>query len=84
MVHTNKFLITNTYFDLIKSVFIPQKVIPKGFRNILNWIHNTYDAPDIYITGNGYSDNGELDDQERIDYHLVRRKYKYAIILHEH
>lgn len=30
---------------------------------------STYNNPDIYITANGYSDNGEVDDEERISYH---------------
>lgn len=48
------------------------QVYPKGLREILNWIDSTYDSPDIYITANGYSDNGELEDEERVNYHRVR------------
>jgi len=51
-------------------------VHPAGFRGILNWIHNRYDKPKIYVLENGVSvpneDNKLLDDalhdQFRIDY----------------
>ena len=35
---------------------------------MINWVTKEYNRPDIYITENGYSDSGELDDQDRIDY----------------
>jgi beta-glucosidase/6-phospho-beta-glucosidase/beta-galactosidase len=45
------------------------KVVPWGTRKLLNWIDQTYDHPEIVITENGYSDHGELDDQDRINYY---------------
>lgn len=44
-------------------------VVPWGLRKLLNWIKVTYDNPVVYITENGFSDGGQLDDTERIDYH---------------
>lgn len=32
---------------------------------------NEYDSPEMIITENGFSDNGELDDQERINYYQL-------------
>ncbi|OXA61537.1 Lactase-phlorizin hydrolase [Folsomia candida] len=34
------------------------KKVPWGFRKYLNWLKNTYDNPVMYITENGWSDDG--------------------------
>lgn len=52
------------------------KVVPWGFRKLLNWIKEKYDNPLVYVTENGYADSGELQDVSRIDYHRVRIKIK--------
>jgi lactase-phlorizin hydrolase len=33
------------------------KVVPWGFRKLLNWIKNTYGNPNVLITENGFSDD---------------------------
>jgi beta-glucosidase len=48
-------------------------VVPWGFRKLLHWIHNRYDAPDIVVTENGCAQDdrvvdGEVRDEARIDY----------------
>ncbi|XP_015181997.1 PREDICTED: myrosinase 1-like isoform X2 [Polistes dominula] len=43
------------------------KIVPEGFRKIINVIKNEYDNPPILITENGISD-GNLMDKIRIDY----------------
>lgn len=48
-------------------------VVPWGFRKLLHWIHDRYDAPDIVVTENGCSlddrvVDGEVRDEARIDY----------------
>jgi beta-glucosidase/6-phospho-beta-glucosidase/beta-galactosidase len=50
------------------------KVVPWGIRKLLNWVDQNYDHPEIFITENGFSDTGELDDQDRINYHAVNIK----------
>ncbi|KAF2902683.1 hypothetical protein ILUMI_03504, partial [Ignelater luminosus] len=45
------------------------KTVPWGFRKLLNYIKNRYGEVEIYVTENGFSDHGELNDQERIDYY---------------
>ncbi|XP_049836420.1 myrosinase 1-like [Schistocerca gregaria] len=45
------------------------KVVPWGFRKLLNWMSNEYPGYPIVVTENGYGDWGELDDQRRIDYY---------------
>ncbi|KAK7867986.1 hypothetical protein R5R35_014768 [Gryllus longicercus] len=46
------------------------KVVPWGFRNVLSWIHEQYNGPNIIITENGFSDrDGRIDDMERISYY---------------
>jgi hypothetical protein len=47
------------------------QVVPWGFRKVLNWIANEYNNPPVLIKENGFSDNGELNDRGRVDYHIV-------------
>ncbi|KAJ9579869.1 hypothetical protein L9F63_004471 [Diploptera punctata] len=42
------------------------KVVPWGLRKLLNWIAREYANPLVLITENGYSDNGQMEDMERI------------------
>lgn len=50
------------------------KVVPWGFRKLLNWIRITFNNPNVYVTENGFSDKGGLNDQGRIEYHKVSVK----------
>ncbi|XP_063222762.1 myrosinase 1-like [Bacillus rossius redtenbacheri] len=45
------------------------KVVPWGMRKLLNWIAKEYGNPKLIITENGFSDQGQLDDVGRINYH---------------
>jgi beta-glucosidase/6-phospho-beta-glucosidase/beta-galactosidase len=47
------------------------QVVPWGFRKLLNWIAKEYNNPPVLITENGYSDHGELNDRDRVDYLIV-------------
>jgi hypothetical protein len=47
------------------------QVVPWGFRKMLNWIAKEYNNPTVLITENGFSDRGELNDGDRVDYHIV-------------
>ncbi|XP_015368597.1 PREDICTED: myrosinase 1-like, partial [Diuraphis noxia] len=42
--------------------------VPDGLRQLLIWLKNEYGNPPLIITENGYGDNGELDDFDRINY----------------
>ena len=42
--------------------------VPEGLRHLLNWIKTEYNNPPVFITENGWSDGGELEDDGRIDY----------------
>ncbi|XP_013194176.1 myrosinase 1 isoform X2 [Amyelois transitella] len=44
------------------------RVVPTGFGNFLRWCKSTYNNPAIYITENGFSDFGTLQDYGRIQY----------------
>nr|XP_050854384.1 myrosinase 1-like [Vespula vulgaris] len=44
------------------------KIVPEGFRKILNAIKNEYNNPPVIITENGVSDDGKLSDKIRINY----------------
>ncbi|PSN34228.1 hypothetical protein C0J52_24414 [Blattella germanica] len=43
-------------------------VEPKGFRKQLQWLAKEYNNPPIFVTENGYSDHGALNDTWRIKY----------------
>lgn len=53
-------------------------VVPEGFRYILRQLANNYDNPLMYITENGVSDHGSLNDDERIEYY---REYLKQMLL---
>lgn len=42
--------------------------VPEGFYGLMTWIRDHYDNIEVLITENGWSDNGELNDQDRITY----------------
>jgi lipopolysaccharide export LptBFGC system permease protein LptF len=46
-------------------------VVPWGFRKTLNWIAKEYNNPPVLITENGFSDHGDLNDTDRINYFIV-------------
>jgi len=47
------------------------QVVPWGFRKLLNWIAKEYNNPPVLIKENGFSDHGELNDRDRVDYVTV-------------
>ncbi|XP_076227337.1 myrosinase 1 [Nomia melanderi] len=57
------------------------KVVPEGLRNVLRELSLKYGNPPIYITENGFSDSGCLNDTDRIDYH---RSYLKEMLLAMH
>lgn len=42
--------------------------VPEGFYNLIKWISERYANPRIFISENGYSDDGNLNDEYRITY----------------
>ncbi|XP_051172504.1 myrosinase 1-like [Leptopilina boulardi] len=49
-------------------------VVPEGLRYILKKLKSEYGNMPIYITENGYSDEGELKDTKRVEYHFLYLK----------
>ena len=47
------------------------KVVPWGMREILVWVKEHYDDPEIFITENGVSSNQTSIDGDRIQYYNV-------------
>jgi len=47
------------------------KVVPWGFRKLLNWLKKTYGSPEIYVTENGFADYPDtgLNDTGRVNYY---------------
>uniref|UniRef100_A0A1B0DA68 Uncharacterized protein n=1 Tax=Phlebotomus papatasi TaxID=29031 RepID=A0A1B0DA68_PHLPP len=43
-------------------------MVPEGLKDILLWIKRTYGNPEVIVTENGWSDDGELEDDGRVDY----------------
>nr|BAI50022.1 beta-glucosidase [Nasutitermes takasagoensis] len=50
------------------------RVVPWAIRKQLNWIANAYGNPPIYVTENGYSDYGGLNDTSRVFYYTEYMK----------
>lgn len=44
-------------------------IVPDGLHDVLMYIKNKYDNPEVMITENGIADDGEIDDQLRINYY---------------
>nr|XP_036216003.1 myrosinase 1-like [Bactrocera oleae] len=42
--------------------------VPQGLEDILKWIRDRYDNVEVFITENGWSDYGQLEDTDRVDY----------------
>ncbi|XP_077288602.1 myrosinase 1-like [Arctopsyche grandis] len=53
------------------------KVVPWGFRNLLNWIKKNYNNPEIIVFENGFSDIDNKNDTDRISYY---NKYLNALL----
>ncbi|XP_063922298.1 myrosinase 1-like [Zophobas morio] len=47
------------------------KVVPWGLRGVLKWVKDKYNNPPVFITENGFSDSGELEDEGRIQYYKL-------------
>ncbi|XP_052900845.1 myrosinase 1-like [Anopheles moucheti] len=58
-------------------------VVPEGLRGILNWVRTRYHNPTVLITENGYSDDGQLEDTERVDYYAKHLKAVLAAMLED-
>lgn len=43
-------------------------LVPQGLSDLLRYIKDRYNNPKVYITENGWSDDGELTDTKRVDY----------------
>jgi len=48
--------------------------VPDGLRQLLVWLKNEYGNPPLLITENGFGDNGQLDDFDKIKYIKVPSK----------
>ncbi|XP_043255842.1 myrosinase 1-like isoform X2 [Colletes gigas] len=57
------------------------KVVPRGFRYVLRQLSSKYGNPPMYITENGFSDLGTLNDTDRVDYY---REYLKQMLLAIH
>jgi beta-glucosidase/6-phospho-beta-glucosidase/beta-galactosidase len=44
-------------------------VVPYGIRRVIKWVRDRYGDIPMYVTENGYSDSGTLDDEDRADYY---------------
>ena len=56
-------------FHFIRSGSSWLRVTPFGIRKVLRWIKEKYGDVPIYITENGFSDNGALEDTDRVNYY---------------
>lgn len=42
--------------------------VPQGLRDLLRWLRDEYDNLEVIVTENGWSDDGGMDDVDRVDY----------------
>ncbi|EEZ97373.2 Myrosinase 1-like Protein [Tribolium castaneum] len=54
------------------------KIVPWGFRKLLNWVKKEYNNPLVIVTENGYGDAGGLDDKARV---LFLKDFMEALLL---
>lgn len=40
----------------------------KKFANLFRWLNEEYNGLEVFITENGWSDEGQLDDSDRVEY----------------
>ncbi|XP_065348184.1 myrosinase 1-like [Cloeon dipterum] len=53
-----------------ESAAIWLRVVPWGFRKVLNWVSNEYNGVPIFVTENGYADSpDQIDDVDRVNYY---------------
>lgn len=45
------------------------------------WLKKEFDDPEVYITENGWSDNGELNDVDRIEYYRLHLEEILSVVL---
>ncbi|XP_073981964.1 myrosinase 1-like [Rhodnius prolixus] len=45
------------------------RVVPVGFRGVLNWVKDQYNNPEVFVTENGFSDFNITQDYNRISYY---------------
>ncbi|CAB3365153.1 Hypothetical predicted protein [Cloeon dipterum] len=45
------------------------KVVPWGFRKLVNWINNEFNGVRLIVTENGFADLGEINDVDRANYY---------------
>lgn len=58
--------------------------VPDGLRGLLNWIKDEYDNPKVFITENGWSDAGQLNDNDRIEYFKTHMDAVLKAIYEDH
>lgn len=63
----NLWMFKDDEWETAKSSWLHR--VPEGFRDAMNWVAQTYGNPEIWITENGWSDDGQLDDEGRVRYY---------------
>jgi lactase-phlorizin hydrolase len=65
--------VTSTRDESWEGTVSGKDVVPWGFRKLLNWIKNTYGNPELYVTENGYADDGTigLNDTRRVNFYRL-------------
>lgn len=59
-------LLVDSTWPKAKSSFLYS--VPGGLHDLLLWIKNNYNNPTVLITENGWSDDGDIEDDARINY----------------
>jgi hypothetical protein len=56
------------------------QAVPWAFRKEFNWIAREYNNPPVFVTENGFSDYGGLNDTDRVRYYTVSTYFALSIL----
>lgn len=56
------------YADVGITEYADPNNVPQGLRQLLKWIKKEFNNPRVIISENGWTDDGEIDDNNRIEY----------------
>lgn len=69
--------------EWIKSNINWHYSVPEGIGGLLRWIKNEYNDPEVIITENGWSDEGQLNDTGRVEYYRSYLEEILTVVLNK-
>ena len=63
-----KILTSLTFYVFTSTIKNHTKLLPIIYLLLFSWFKNEYNNPEVIVTENGWSDDGEIQDDGRISY----------------